>query len=114
MTRKIIGNIIFPSETPSAKARRVVVELRDVTLADASSVVVAKTELKNVEIASGAHIAFALNAPMPAASQSLDLWAHVDLSGAGRVMAGDYCSTASHPVPSSGSSLGIDIYVRKV
>ncbi len=114
MTRKITGHIIIPSDAPTAKARRVVVELRDVSRADAESVVVAKTELKNVAIASGAQLAYTLDAPTAAPAQSLDLRAHVDLGGMGRVMPGDYCTTASYPVPQSGDGLAMDLYVRKV
>lgn len=114
MNRRIVGHIIMPSDAPKAKARRVVVELRDVSLADASSVVLGKTELRDVDISAGTAIPYVLDVAVSDAVRSLDLRVHVDVAAAGRVMAGDYCTTASHPVPKAGNSLAMDIYVHKV
>lgn len=96
--RKLRGHILLPDNAPAAKAGMVLVELRDVSVADAPSKVVASQKRKQVPLKPGAKLPFELNVPDVDPSRSLSLRAHVSLAGEDRTASGDLLTTESYPV----------------
>jgi hypothetical protein len=107
--RSIRGEIVLPDDAPPIDAGLVVVEVRDVSLMDAPSVVVADWRRDRVPILAGARIPFELEVPERAPGSSLSARAHVSLDGSGVVRRGDLISAAIVPVPATGEVGPIDV-----
>lgn len=99
--RRIRGVITMPLDAPSTTAL-VRVQLRDVTYADAESVVVAQLLHPGAVILPGGRYPFELEAPESARTTSLSLRCHIDLAGTGAMTKGDLVSTQSVPVAPIG------------
>ena len=103
---------MLPSDAPAAVAR-IVVELRDVTYADARAPVVASVALPGVEVRPHARIPFDLPAPEAQAGQQLSVECYVDVTGGAALAAGDLVTTQSVPVPPAGD-VSVDVPVSLV
>jgi uncharacterized lipoprotein YbaY len=101
--RKILGFVMLPPETPETRAGLTLIEVRDVSLLDAPSVVIAEERLEDVALEPGGAIPFSLDTPEVEASQSLSLRVHISLDGSGRVQSGDLLTTMHYPVPDRGT-----------
>ena len=95
-------------------AAALIIEVRDVSVADAPSTVLASRRLRRVKLRPGGRIPFALEVPEAAASQSLSMRVHVDVDGDGRVGAGDLLSTRAYPVAATGPVGALQIAVVKI
>jgi len=100
----IKGEIILPANAPAEKAGKVFVEVRDVSMADAGSTVVAEQRLDDVKLKPGGRIKFKASVPEVAANRSLALRVHISLDGSGQVKSGDLLNTTYIAVPSTGAS----------
>lgn len=107
--RKLSGHVKLPPDAPETRAAVVRVELRDVSVADAPSTVVAEKQLKNVRISAGGKIPFNLSVPEVAPNRSLNLRVHVDLDGSGRSVPGDLLTTQSYPVAPDADKVEVDV-----
>lgn len=112
VTRRINGNIILPINAPSINARLVIVELHDVSLLDAPSVIIARQQWTDVPISPLNQIPFSISASESNSTQSLSLRAHVNMAGDGVVSSGDLITTASHPINSTGDQVQIELPVH--
>jgi uncharacterized lipoprotein YbaY len=90
------------------------VELRDVSLADAPSKVVASADTVVKEKTDGviADTTIEVDDATWQRVADLTLWARVASSGAGRTAPGDWITMQSVPLPSTGAQ--VDIAVRRV
>ena len=113
-TRSVFGEVVLPPDAPRVAARVIHVEVRDVTVADAPSLVVAARDLRDVTLSPGAHVPFSLEVPEADASRSLGLRVHVDIAEAGRVSSGDLLTTQAIDVPASGEFGPVRVVVRRV
>jgi uncharacterized lipoprotein YbaY len=109
--RTIKGNVDLPANTPKRKAGSVLVEVRDISLADAPSTVVAEQRLEDVPLEPNGQIGFKLQVPDVEPNRTLSLRAHVSMDGSGQVKSGDLLTTAHHPVPSTGTPDSLEIPV---
>jgi putative lipoprotein len=112
--QSIHGEIVLPPDAPTGRAGEVVVELRDVTLLDAPSRVIAEQRLRDVPLHPGGRIPFRLEAPEVPPGGSFSVRAHVDIDGSGRVAPGDFLTTTSHPVPAGGPRAPMTVRVGRV
>jgi uncharacterized lipoprotein YbaY len=101
-TRRIQGEVIFPPNAASAVARRMTIELRDVSYQDQPSVVIASKIMNEVSVAPGERVAFQMRAPPITPGRSLAMRVQVDMHANQRHAAGDYLSTEIVPVPAGG------------
>jgi uncharacterized lipoprotein YbaY len=106
--------VVIPPDGPEGEAIRIVIEVRDVSLADAPSRVVAQEQLEHVAVHPNDRLAFALEVPESEPSAALSLRVHVDMDGSGRVSRGDLLTTSSQPVPPVGDARHLVVRVRKV
>ena len=107
--RKISGSILLPQNISRDKSRNVLIEVRDTSLADAPSTVVAEQQLKNVPLAPSGAIPFSLEVPDVQSQRQLSLRVHLDLDGTGTVTAGDLMNVQAYPVTQGGGPLNVKV-----
>lgn len=108
--RIVAGDVVLPARVP-ARAAQVVIEVRDVSLADAPSRVVAEQRLEQVALEPRGRLRFRLRVPEVEPTRTLSLRVHVDVSGGGRVLPGDLLTTAACELPCEGAIEGVDVPV---
>jgi uncharacterized lipoprotein YbaY len=112
--RKVMGFVMLPEDAPEARAGLVLIEVRDVSLMDAPSVVIAEDRLDDVGLEPGGAIPFSVETPEVARSRSLSLRVHISLDGSGRVKSGDLLTTQNYPVPDKGTPPPISVRVQVI
>ena len=115
MKQKVSGEVILPAEVPADRAD-VIVQVEDVSRADAPSVVVGEKRLPRVALRPGAKLPFEVEIPEGALdeSHSYSVRAHVDVSGSGEVETNDLVTTQSYPVLTRGHGDSVKLQVKKV
>ena len=112
--RTIAGEIVLPDDTPPAASGRVLIELRDVSVADAPSSVLASTT-KKAKLAAGQRIKFTLKAP-EASGRRLTLRVAIAAGGASRsrsAASSSYLTTQSINVRAEGDVKDLLVPVQK-
>jgi putative lipoprotein len=100
----VSGTLVLPADAPRTTAASVLVEVRDVSLADAPSRVAGDQVQAGVAVGPNAHIPFRVEVPAVDLRRVYALRAHVSLGGGhDRVAAGDYLTTQAHPVLTRGA-----------
>ncbi len=107
--RKIKGEVVLPADSPTKKAGLVIVEVRDVSVADAPSTVVAERHLKNVSLKPNGRIKFEIPVPELSDKRTYSLRVHVSHDGSTVVKSGDLLTTAHYPVPAEGTPAPLDV-----
>ena len=107
--RTIKGEVIFPPDAPSTKSGLVKIEVRDVSVADAPSTVVAERQIKNVPLKPNGRIKFEIPVPELPENRTLSLRVHVSPDGSASVKSGDLLTTAHYPVPSTGTPAPLNV-----
>ena len=109
--RTIKGEIALPDNAPNAVAEMVLIEVRDVSVQDAPSVVIAQQQLKKVKIAPNKKVDFKISVPEAEANRTLSLRVHVSIDGSGNAQSGDLLTVQNYQIPSTGSQDAIEISV---
>jgi len=112
--RTITGQVALPTNAPAANAGLVLIEVRDVTLADAPSTLVAEQRLNKIRLMPNGQIEFKILVPEVEQNRSLSFRVHVSLDGSGRVKSGDLLTTAIIPVPNVGVRAPINVPVSVI
>lgn len=100
--RMLRGQIDLPPNTPRRRAALAVIEVRDISLADAPSQLVAQKRLRDLELEPAATIPFEMEVPEVTPLQALCINIHISMSGEARAQAGDLLTTMIHPIPGVG------------
>ncbi len=98
MPASLTGEVVLPPDAPATTAALVRIEIRDTSLADAPSTLVAETALRGVPLGPGGRIPFRIDADLPP-GRALTLRVHVSLDGAPATKPGDLLTMESVPVP---------------
>lgn len=98
MTDTVTGFVSLPPDTPAGTAASLLVEVRDVSRADAPSTVVGAQVQTGIRLSPGGRVPFSVNVPQLDPSASYGLRVHVDRSGSGTLESGDLISTQAVPV----------------
>lgn len=101
--RTVSGAAVVPAEAHTGTAR-LRVEVRDVALADAPSVLLAARTYPGVQVRPGARLPFTVTVDDVPDGAVLSLRVHVDVSGDGAVAPGDLLSTQFHLIPTTGAT----------
>ena len=113
-TRRIRGEVAFPSDVTGGVAGSVTLELRDVSMQDQASTIVASKTMRNVALGANGRITFELDAPVVAQNRSLAMRVEVTMvpspSGAGV----NFLSTVSTPVSAAGEVDGLVVPVSRI
>ena len=112
----IRGEVVLPPEALKSPDGDLLIQIEDVSRADAPSVVIGEQRQVRVRLHEGATIPFAVQVPAPMIEKdhSYSVRAHVDLSGSGEVESGDLVSTQSYPVLTGGYSNMARVKVKRV
>lgn len=113
-TRRIQGEIALPARASLGEAALITIELRDVSLQDQASTVLASTTLNKVRISPGGRIPFELEAPAAAGHPSLALRVQVDMQATQSHASGDFLSTEATPVPAAGEVRALVVPVTQL
>jgi putative lipoprotein len=108
------GVAIAPPDAPVAVAASAVFEIRDVTRADAPSTVVGVHRQRDVPVAPGARLPFAIEVDEVDPRAAYTVRVHVDLDGSGGVSAGDLLTTRAYPALTRGAPVDIAIELTRV
>lgn len=113
MSGSVTGLVALPADAPSASAARFLVEVRDVSRADAPSTVVGAQVRTDVRLSPGSRLPFSVDVPEIDPAASYGLRVHIDRSGSGTVESGDLLNTQAVPVR-AGSTQGLEVPVSVV
>lgn len=114
--RVVRGEILLPPEGVPAGAATVVVQVEDVSRADAPSEVVAERRLDGVVLRPGEALPFEIEVPAEAIDErrSYSVSARLGVSLSQQVKVGDLITTQSHPVLTRGHPDHARVTVRRV
>lgn len=114
--RVVHGEILLPAEGVPDRAASVVVQVEDVSRADAPSQVIAERRLDGVLLRAGEVLPFEIEVPASLIDErrSYSVAAHLGVSLSDHVEVGDLITTQSHPVLTQGHSDQARIAVRRV
>jgi putative lipoprotein len=110
------GEVLLPDGELPEQAAQVVVQVEEVSRADAPSRVVGEHRRRNVRLTGPRSIPFEIVVPQGLLDETgmYSVRAHVDLSGSGEVDRGDLVSTQSYPVLTHGHPNEARVQVRLV
>jgi uncharacterized lipoprotein YbaY len=99
-----------------AKAAQVIVQVEDVSRADAPSIVVSEHRQARVPISQGGRVPFEVHVPAERIDErnSYSVSAHIDVNGSGQIQRGDLITMRTHPVLTHGYPEQVDVEVRPV
>lgn len=109
--RTIEGKIVLPIDIPTTQKGYVLIEVRDTSLADSPSTLVAEQRLENVELRPASYINFKIPVVEVESNRSLSLQVHINFDGDSRIKAGDLLTTTNIPVPNTGTPVPIEVPV---
>jgi putative lipoprotein len=110
------GAIVVPADAAAAHAADIVVEIEDVSRADAAAQVIGEQRQEGVAVTPGGTVPFEIEVPSGSVDERhiYSLRAHVDVTRSGTVEVGDLVSTQSYPVLTRGHGREATIAVRTV
>ena len=114
-TRLVRGEILLPTGAPADAVGDVIVQVEDVSRADAPSMVVGEHRLSGVALR-GQPLPFSVEVPAHLVDprHTYSVRVHVDMTGSGTVEVGDFVSTQSHPVLTRGYGEEAQVPVKRV
>jgi uncharacterized lipoprotein YbaY len=112
----VSGEILFHPEMTSIADATVYVYLEDVSLQDASSVLIGKEIMTGVSHSrgTGSRMQFAIYAELPDERAHYSVRVHVSRDGREEIQLGDFVSTQSYPVITFGNTDFVSIAVQEV
>ena len=112
----IRGQVVLPNVQLPNQTADLIVQVEDVSRADAPSQVVGEQRVSGVPVQAGQVLPFAIEVPAehidPRNSYSVRV--HVDMTGSGKIEPGDLISTQSYPVLTRGYGNEANVTVKKV
>jgi putative lipoprotein len=115
-TQTVRGEIILPSADLPSESADLIVQVEDVSRADAPSVVIAEQRQSGISLRDGAVLPFVVEVPAELVDEhhNYSVRVHVDVSGSGEVNVGDLVSTQSYSVLTGARGNEAQINVKRV
>jgi putative lipoprotein len=110
------GQVTLPAIELSAPTADLIVQVEDVSRADAPSIVVGEQRIPRVPLQAGMVLPFTVEIPAEriVPSHSYTVRVHVDMSGSGKVETGDLITMQSYPVLTQGYGNEANVTVKPV
>ena len=110
------GDIEFEDLTSPVDGATICVRVEDVSRADAPATCLAEQVMRDVRLSGPGRVTvpFSVQASIPDPNGQYVIRVHVDLSGNGEVKSGDYITTQSYPISTSGGSARMLVRLRRV
>lgn len=114
--RTVTGEVVLPADDYPAQPAELVVQVEDISRADAPSVVVGEFRRRVAGLRGGAALPFTITIPGDVIDERhlYSVRAHIDVSGSGTVKRGDFVSTRTYPVLTRGYGENVQVSVRRV
>ena len=112
--RILTGNIILPSTTPLITVKHIQIEVRDVSLMDVPSELLAERRLNDVQLKPNGEIRFQMSIPEAKRGRTFSIRVHINVDGSGQIKPGDFLTTVSLPIPDTKILTPIDVPVVRV
>jgi uncharacterized lipoprotein YbaY len=114
--RTVTGEVLLPAGDYTIPSAHVIVQVEDISRADAPSVVVGEFKRRKAGLRGGATLPFAIAVPGDRIDDRhlYSVRAHVDVSGSGAVKRGDFVSTRTYPVLTRGQGDSVSVTVQRV
>lgn len=109
--RTISGNIILPSNAPDISSADILIEIRDISEADAPSQLIKEKRLHKVKLKPDGQIHFKIDVPETDTNRTLSIRIHINKDGKKNVVRGDLLTTSIIPVPLKGNLTEIKVPV---
>jgi putative lipoprotein len=115
-TRTVSGEVVLPAAEPVAESADLVVQVEDISRADAPSTVLGEFRRRKVKLRAGAAYPFSVSISADRVDERnlYSVRAHVDVSGTGSVKRGDFVSTQTYPVLTRSHGDKVRVSVRRV
>lgn len=115
-TRLVRGEIMLPHDVTPFTPAHVLIELEDISRADAPSQVMARLLLAPRELREDDLIPFTIEVTASALNEQhlYSIRVHIDASGSGQVERGDYITVQSYPVLTRGYGDNVRVAVCQV
>ena len=115
-TTKVRGQVVLPDVELAGQTADFIIQVEDVSRADAPSTVVGEQRISSVPVYAGMSIPFTVEIPaeriLP--NHSYTVRVHVDMSGSGKVEPADLITMQSYPVLTQGYGNEVNVSVRRV
>lgn len=114
--RVVRGEVALPATGLAADTADLIVQVEDVSRADAPSIVIAEQRQPGVSLRAGALLPFEVEVPADRIDEqrSYTVRVHVNLSKTGEVEVGDFVSTQSYPVLTRGYGSQVRVDAKRV
>ena len=115
-SRTVRGKVVIPRGKTPSDAAELIIQIEDVSRADAPSKVVGEQRIPNPKLEAGESFSFEIEVPAEAIDDKglYSVRAHVDVSGSGEVEKGDMLSTQSYPVLTHGYPEEARVEVKRI
>jgi uncharacterized lipoprotein YbaY len=115
-TRTVRGEVVLPPADSLTQSADLLVQVEDISRADAPSVVLGEFRRRNVSLRAGAAYPFSVSIPADLIDERhlYSVRAHVDVSGTGSVTRGDFVSTQIYPVLTRSHGDEVRVSVKRV
>ncbi|HXQ70133.1 MAG TPA: YbaY family lipoprotein [Pyrinomonadaceae bacterium] len=115
-TNTVRGQVVLPNVELPNQTADLIVQVEDVSRADAPSQVVGEQRVSGVQISPGQVLPFEIEIPTGQVdpNRSYSVRAHVDMTGSGKVETGDLITTQSYPVLTQGYGNEANVTVKRI
>jgi uncharacterized lipoprotein YbaY len=110
------GEVLLPSGQPLPATGDLIVQIEDVSRADAPSDVIGEHRQPQVTLRQGASIQFSIEVPASRINEGhlYSVRAQIRASGTAEIAPGDLISTQTHPVFTRGYGTRVQVPVRRI
>lgn len=115
-SRIVRGHVLLPAGGAPDDAAELIVQVEDVSRADAPSAVLGEFRVPHPKLEPGGLVSFEVEVDEEEIDPrgSYSIWAYVDVSGSGEIEPGDLLSTQSYPVLSPDSPEETTVELRQI
>ena len=115
-TTTVRGQVVLPDVELAGQTADFIIQVEDVSRADAPSTVVGEQRIPRVALKSGMSLPFTVEIPADriVSNHSYSVRVHVDMSGSGKVEKADLITMQSYPVLTQGHGNEVNVSVRRV
>lgn len=115
-TTTVRGQVVLPGVELAGETADFIIQVEDVSRADAPSTVVGEQRIPRVALKSGMALPFTVEIPADRIipNHNYSVRVHVDLSGSGKVEKADLITMQSYPVLTQGHGNEVNVSVKQV
>lgn len=115
-TTTVRGQVVLPDVELAGQTADFIIQVEDVSRADAPSTVVGEQRIPRLALKSGMSLPFTIEIPAERIipNHNYSVRVHVDMSGSGKIEPADLITMQSYPVLTQGYGNEVKVSVRQV